>query len=714
MLRSLLFICFMFSCSSPYFNTFYNAERFFEAGESKFNTNASSWEEIENYTNPELTKAIEKCAKLLTDFGDNEKENSYADDAYLMMIKSSYYLKNFSEVIQLNDLMLIKVPNSPLLAEAQIFAGNAYLKLGDTQQARNSYQNIKNVAKNFNLIAKSQIGIATIYLNEGEYDKAVNVLISALEFENKSEDIPLFLDEEIRYQLLTMLIRTLKERADYKKIIDHSKDWVKLKNSDYKEVLVLSILNAHLELQEPNVFVNFFSKIKNDGDFTINTQLQSIFDLYNMYIERNFDFYDLEYEKLYKEPGFRYKKELSLVHIKRLEGTPEFRDSLLKTYNIHLSQIKGNDERLTVIQKIEKLSFFLKADKLRMDSDQKIEEIKSKLDTLDKNDPDYKKLEKDIMIQKELKYSADFDLAEHYFNDKNYDLAYKYFNNFINNSTDSSKLAVSHLYLANIFEINSDEEKAKKNYRYVLENFPEFQNNIELYKKLGLSVKANPNQEIYANFLNKYDYENLSWDQFYNEYKVVVNRIDTASEFHEKLKFVSIMLSIKHNKNHTYTIGEIEAFRKSYPSSIYLQEINKYPTKAFTDTDQINKNSDDKDEDKTNIRLLTPLKASYLAEDNALVEVELTIGGDGSVKSFEIKKKEQIEYKFSVAIIVNDLKFNKAEEEERKYLIKFNFTDGEVLNNPKEDKPEVHEPDEKNLEDKGTKKEKRKVLEIDE
>ena len=718
MLVRFIFFTILLSCSSPYFNTFYNAEKFYESGEKKFTNDKTIWEESENYTNPELTKAIEKCAKLLTDYGDNEEENSYADDAYIMMIKSSYFLKNFHEVIKLNDLMLVKTPSSPFISEAQIYAGNAYLKLGETELARTSYQNIDNVAKNFNLIARSQIGIASIYNDEKEYEKAVKVLLSALKYEEKSEELTLVLDEDIRYEILSLLISTLNEKSDFKTVVMETNDWQKLKDSKSKETIVIDVLKAHLQHKDKDLFIGFVERVKNDGDFSINLQFLDLLELYGYYISDKLEEYDFKYNELYKELGFKYKKELNAVHIKRLQGNPDYRDSLLKIYNIQLSQVKNNKVRSELIQDIEKLSFFIRVEKTVNDAEEKIIEIESKMDTVESSSEDFKKLQNEFRVQKELVYATDFELAENFFNEKKYDRAYKYFNKFIEVSKDSSKLAVSNLYLANIFELNSETEKAKERYQYVLENFPEYQNEKELYNKLGLEIKKNNNEKLFEDFLNKYDYENIEWGKFDNEYSYVINQIDTSSEYYEKLKFVSIMLSIKHNPNNQNTITKIETFRKNHPNSIFLQEINKYPTKAISEEDLKNENKSDDEEG--GIRLLTPLKDSYLAEEDAIIPVELKINANGIVKSFDIKGKRFDGFKFSVAIVVNDLKFNKADEDERIYEVKLRFTSGESIPEDGRKKNKIKIPideaddrpdDGKDLD--RSKKKKRKILEVE-
>jgi len=97
-MRKAIFV-FLFFSGCIYFNTFYNAQKYFEE---------------ENYR-----QSIEKCKKILERYPDSK----YVDDALFIMGKSNYYLKNYDEA-KINLKKLIDAfPSSPFVPESHLFLG---------------------------------------------------------------------------------------------------------------------------------------------------------------------------------------------------------------------------------------------------------------------------------------------------------------------------------------------------------------------------------------------------------------------------------------------------------------------------------------------------------------------------------------------------------------------------------------------------------------
>jgi TolA-binding protein len=97
-MRKIIFI-FLFFSGCVYFNTFYNAQKYFKE---------------ENYK-----QSIEKCKKIL----ERHPDSKYVDDALFIMGKSNYYLKNYDEA-KINLKKLIDAfPSSPFVPESYLFLG---------------------------------------------------------------------------------------------------------------------------------------------------------------------------------------------------------------------------------------------------------------------------------------------------------------------------------------------------------------------------------------------------------------------------------------------------------------------------------------------------------------------------------------------------------------------------------------------------------------
>ena len=95
---TVILISLLFS-SCVYFNTFYNAEKYFKEADRirlEKSGKAIPLKAIDNYG-----KTIQKCRVLLSEFPEFNKRK----DAYLMIIQSQYYLGNYKEAnISLSEI----------------------------------------------------------------------------------------------------------------------------------------------------------------------------------------------------------------------------------------------------------------------------------------------------------------------------------------------------------------------------------------------------------------------------------------------------------------------------------------------------------------------------------------------------------------------------------------------------------------------------------
>ena len=97
-MRKVIFIFLSFS-GCVYFNTFYNAQKYFDE---------------ENYK-----QSIEKCKKIL----ERHPDSKYVDDALFIMGKSNYYLKNYDEAKVNLKKLIDAFPSSPFVPESYLFLG---------------------------------------------------------------------------------------------------------------------------------------------------------------------------------------------------------------------------------------------------------------------------------------------------------------------------------------------------------------------------------------------------------------------------------------------------------------------------------------------------------------------------------------------------------------------------------------------------------------
>lgn len=125
----LIFILIILLLGCAYYNTFYNAKKFFEQARSQKvgRDGKPTADAIQKYN-----KAIKKCGIILTEY----KNSKYADDALFMLAQSLFYKgKNYIQAIEKFEDLIKYYPNSEFLPEAKLFIIKANYKLNNKSEA---------------------------------------------------------------------------------------------------------------------------------------------------------------------------------------------------------------------------------------------------------------------------------------------------------------------------------------------------------------------------------------------------------------------------------------------------------------------------------------------------------------------------------------------------------------------------------------------------
>jgi tetratricopeptide (TPR) repeat protein len=128
-LRWALAACILSVSGCAYFNTFYNAKRFFNRGYKEVEKARIKGTKSSAPSTPigsaDFQKSIEKSLKLL----DYYPKSKYADDALLMLGKAYYQLNENQMALRRFQEMLEQFPQSELRFEAQLGMAKAYVAL---------------------------------------------------------------------------------------------------------------------------------------------------------------------------------------------------------------------------------------------------------------------------------------------------------------------------------------------------------------------------------------------------------------------------------------------------------------------------------------------------------------------------------------------------------------------------------------------------------
>ena len=149
--------------SCAYFNTFYNAERYFKEADLlrlEKSDKGIPLRAIDNYG-----KTIQKCKVVLSDY----PESKYVNDAILLMAKAQFYRSEYDNAI-LNLKLIFDKGSEDQIAEAKYWSAVCKWKKGKTQTAIDELELIIDGSLKNDLVAQSHLSLADIFLELNRND----------------------------------------------------------------------------------------------------------------------------------------------------------------------------------------------------------------------------------------------------------------------------------------------------------------------------------------------------------------------------------------------------------------------------------------------------------------------------------------------------------------------------------------------------------------
>ncbi|MBL7149038.1 MAG: tetratricopeptide repeat protein [Candidatus Cloacimonetes bacterium] len=125
----LLFIILLMITGCVYYNTFFNAEKYFEEANTIAlkDDGTPTANAIQKYN-----KVIQKCGVVLTDY----KDSKYADDALFLMAKCFYYIgRNYTQAIKNFEELIEFYPESEFVPEAMIYIARSKYDFRQKEEA---------------------------------------------------------------------------------------------------------------------------------------------------------------------------------------------------------------------------------------------------------------------------------------------------------------------------------------------------------------------------------------------------------------------------------------------------------------------------------------------------------------------------------------------------------------------------------------------------
>ncbi len=128
--RRVLPLCTLALCGCVYFNTFYNAEKYYDEGE-KLAARAPENAGLPASARTAFERSVEKSSQVLT----SHPNSKYADDALLLLGKAHFWLGNYAESAAALRGLLESHPQSGLRREAAVWLVRAGAQSGDAATA---------------------------------------------------------------------------------------------------------------------------------------------------------------------------------------------------------------------------------------------------------------------------------------------------------------------------------------------------------------------------------------------------------------------------------------------------------------------------------------------------------------------------------------------------------------------------------------------------
>lgn len=178
MKNNLLLFSFLFFSNCAYYNTFYNAEKYYKEAEVIINDSKKDNNEIPQQAKKLLSQSIEKSQKVLDKFPNSK----YIDDSYFLIGKSSFIKGDFNYSEKYFRKLVNEFPNSNFQIESKLWISYTLLKNNYIDSSFNYISNIKDINLNDSQSYLKNLVLAEISLSKNKRIEAYDFFERAIEF----------------------------------------------------------------------------------------------------------------------------------------------------------------------------------------------------------------------------------------------------------------------------------------------------------------------------------------------------------------------------------------------------------------------------------------------------------------------------------------------------------------------------------------------------
>ena len=402
-----LIIVVLVSGCGAYFNTFYNAKKFYAEAEKKRIRQEKQLRKSQTSVKltqrqrtqrrssniPEYRKAIEKASKVLQLYPNSK----YVDDALMIIGESFYHQHEYIKAQRKFNELLTAFPNSEFAPKAKLLLGKTEVALGNYGEAENTLNELLLDKKNKKYFPDTRLELGDLYFQQklysqavGQYEQTINKIKDRdvraqaqirigecyLQLENYAKAATAFkrvrkykADIELRYQADLKYGFCLRKLHQYKKALDVYNRMLKLTLTNYEIGNVY--LQSALTMEEMGDFKHareaFQNVIDNYPRTAASAEAYYRMGLYELNKNRDFD-QALEYfqkaEKEYSRADFIKDVKKEIESIKKLHKLEDTIWALEDAYVRKLNNEYDESDSLLILSEADSA----RTDSIRLDS----------------------------------------------------------------------------------------------------------------------------------------------------------------------------------------------------------------------------------------------------------------------------------------------------------------------------------------------------------
>jgi len=688
----LLFSLFTIVMSCAYYNTFYNAQMYYELGIKDYRESLTKTNQT--YSKKNFDFAIEKSKRVLAKYPDSK----YVDDAQFLIAVCNYYKNNFRKAKKEIELFFATYPESELKTEMDMWYGRVFWKMGNPEMAIHHWQQMApdvednelkaemyySIAETYEEIDKpdsaifyydkttkvrggsekhgiAQYNIAEIYLKLGDMDKAIDNIEKVGQFN---------ITTELKQKRQILLLKTYRQAGQYKKA--EKTIYKKLndeKNKDIWDQLELELALIFKDQGDTASAMSRFKTIIDTKEYKKTKSAASSYYYMGMMNLMEFHKYDVAAKNFglvkseNKDCEFVYDAEQRVKQLKRFETISA---SLVQTTPLVNQVLTGLNSPEEVEIDTVVVDTVLKSQeevKQELEEEAAVAETKpAQIDTL-KTFEDF--------------YNARYELSELYYFDFNFQdsakyylrdiAASQYFNPFVEQSLYAlyyiSELeedkGMSDFYKETLAERNPDSPYISfiETSEIVIPDF--YENEKVIFEEAEVFIKTNPDSAIIlfeqlASYENPYQGKstaNIAWlmenEKFDLEnsilwYQTVVDSFpddETAKLAKDKVKMLNeLAASLDKPEEEPAPKNpdvESDSLQTAIPDSLVVPPVENQPTTSDSTENKVEKVEAEKvnPDTKNNKELEEELKKRKAAMENEAMDDP--IKNKGTVKKNE-------------------------------------------------------------------------------